>query len=233
MSAKTTRTLVLGVAGMFEPANGYQLRRELLSWNVEQWANVNPGSIYSMLSTLARQGMLETHALPEGARTVTVYTITDDGRAELRRLIQEGTTTVDAMDPTLFRVALGFAPLIERHAFVAWLEQRAGIVSEGADGLIQAADSIKATKYAPPHVGYNLELEGRLLRAEREWLDELIETVRGGGLYFLGEPEQWIPPDGDEGWQMVNDIHRYREQLDLGARPEHVDRAPGSRRRSS
>lgn len=43
MSALTTRILVLGVVRIFGPANGYQLRRELLSWEVERWAHLNPG----------------------------------------------------------------------------------------------------------------------------------------------------------------------------------------------
>ena len=49
MSALTTRMLVLGAVRIFGPANGYQLRRELLSWEVERWAHIKPGSIYSML----------------------------------------------------------------------------------------------------------------------------------------------------------------------------------------
>ena len=54
MAATETRLLLLGTVMIFEPVNGYQLRRELLSWQVEEWAHVNPGSIYSGLATLAR-----------------------------------------------------------------------------------------------------------------------------------------------------------------------------------
>ena len=58
MSA-STRLLVLGAVRIFQPAHGYLVRRELLSWDVENWAAINPGSIYNMLRTLTRDGLLE------------------------------------------------------------------------------------------------------------------------------------------------------------------------------
>jgi hypothetical protein len=33
-----TRLLVLGAVRIFQPAHGYLVRRELLSWGVENWA---------------------------------------------------------------------------------------------------------------------------------------------------------------------------------------------------
>ena len=53
-----TRLLVLGAVRIFQPAHGYLVRRELLSWDVENWAAINPGSIYNMLRTLTRDGLL-------------------------------------------------------------------------------------------------------------------------------------------------------------------------------
>ena len=47
MAATETRLLVLGAVSLFEPVNGYQIRRELMSWEVDRWAHINPGSIYS------------------------------------------------------------------------------------------------------------------------------------------------------------------------------------------
>ena len=63
MAATETRLLVLGAVRLFEPVNGYQIRRELLSWGVEEWANIAPGSIYHGLSTLAERGHLVRHDL--------------------------------------------------------------------------------------------------------------------------------------------------------------------------
>ena len=77
--------LLLGAVALFEPVNGYQIRRELLSWQVDRWANTNPGSIYHGLTSLTGHGHLLRHDLLDGGREVAVYELTDVGRTELRR----------------------------------------------------------------------------------------------------------------------------------------------------
>src|SRR4051794_23062439 len=108
MSATTTRLLVLGVVRIFEPANGYQLRRELLSWQVDRWANIQPGSIYSMLNTLARADLIVRHELSDetGHKDVAVYVTTERGRRELVALISQAVVTPNPMDPAGFRAAM-------------------------------------------------------------------------------------------------------------------------------
>lgn len=32
---------------IFQPVHGYDVRRELVAWHAEEWANVAPGSIYN------------------------------------------------------------------------------------------------------------------------------------------------------------------------------------------
>ena len=51
-----TRLLVLGCVRIFQPVHGYFLRRELVSWEVERWAHIHPGSIYNALKTLTKAG---------------------------------------------------------------------------------------------------------------------------------------------------------------------------------
>jgi len=86
MTPNATRMLLLGAVAMFEPVNGYQIRRELVSWQVDRWAHVNPGSIYNGLGTLTRQGLLARTDVVDGTREVAVYEITDAGRAELESM---------------------------------------------------------------------------------------------------------------------------------------------------
>jgi DNA-binding PadR family transcriptional regulator len=78
-----TRLLVLGVVRIFQPVHGYFVRRELLSWHVDEWASVNPGSIYNALRTLTREGYLEEVATDAGGRPArTTYRFTADGETE-------------------------------------------------------------------------------------------------------------------------------------------------------
>ena len=53
------RLLVLGILKERRRAHGYAIRRELLSWRVETWTNVKPGSIYHAIRQLAKEGMLK------------------------------------------------------------------------------------------------------------------------------------------------------------------------------
>ena len=55
----STRLLVLGCVRLFQPVHGYEVRRELISWNADQWANINYGSIYHALNQLTKEGFLE------------------------------------------------------------------------------------------------------------------------------------------------------------------------------
>ena len=114
MATTETRMLLLGAVAIFEPVNGYQIRRELVSWGVEDWANIRPGSIYNGLATLAQRGELVRHDLRDGTRDVAVYELSDLGRKEFRRLFEEAIIEVRPTAPLAFQTALSMLPLVER-----------------------------------------------------------------------------------------------------------------------
>ncbi len=219
MSALTTRILVLGVVDIFGPANGYQLRRELLSWEVERWAHLNPGSIYSMLTTLQKQGAIERHdiALEESGRPVAVYTITEAGSAEFQNLIFDAIATVpDSGDALPLRVALTFGPAMTRSRFLIAVRGRIEVLIMGREILQQKIAHLERYRTAPPHVGYELTLEVALIDAQLGWLRQLERDVAGGELDFVGEEghgESWKPLDDDPGWRMAEERERYAARI--------------------
>src|ERR1700759_1617376 len=95
----STRLLVLGVVRIFQPAHGYLVRRELMSWRVDQWAALHPGSVYNMLRTLTRDGMLEEAEPADGKPHRTSYRLTADGETEFLTLVREALWQVDPYDP--------------------------------------------------------------------------------------------------------------------------------------
>lgn len=216
MSADTTRMLVLGVVQIFEPANGYQLRRELLSWEVDTWANINPGSIYSMLSTLTKQGMVERIDLvtSPGVRPVAVYLTTEAGRAELLEIVRAGIREVHQFDTTEFYAAMSLmSSLIGREEIIALLEQRVANLRYWVVELEKKAAYLATANGTPPHVarlmGYSLSGAA----AEIEWILGFIESVRQGDLVFFGEGGQWEPENDDPAWRMVGERALYLEKL--------------------
>ena len=217
-SSDTTRMLVLGVTQLFEPANGYQLRRELLSWNVQDWANINPGSIYSMLATLAKQGMVERNDIVStaGAHPVAVYRTTKAGRTELARLVRDGITTVYEFERTEFYAAASLmVTIVTRDKAVTLLEQRIENLRLSNIELDAVVKKVKADSGTPPHVSRLIDYSATLNAAEASWLGGFIDEIRSGELTFLGEPamQDWKPADNDPAWRMVGEREEYLKAL--------------------
>jgi DNA-binding PadR family transcriptional regulator len=209
MAAHETRMLLLGAVALFEPVNGYQIRRELLSWQVDRWANVNPGSIYGGLNTLTGQGHLVRHDLVDGGREVAVYELTDSGRAELRTLMVTALETVDAYDRAAFTVAFSQLPLLDKPQVLRSLTVRRTRLEE----TVREFASTKPGT-APPHAMRGMVLWLDLATAELGWLREVIADIRSGVLKFEKvEDWDWMPAPDDPGWQMETDREKYRALL--------------------
>ncbi|WP_242530381.1 PadR family transcriptional regulator [Nocardioides aromaticivorans] len=207
MAATDTRMLLLGAVALFEPVNGYQIRRELLSWSVDDWANLNPGSIYNGLATLTRQGQLVRHDLADGGRDVAVYEISDEGRLELERLVTAGLEEVSVADRKGFSAAFGLLPLVPPDRALRSLVRRRVALEEVVARLAQPP----GPDAAPPHALRGVMLWLDLAVAELAWLRETIEEMRAGRLQL--DATTWTPPADDPGWQMNADRERYRALL--------------------
>lgn len=205
--------LLLGAVALFEPVNGYQIRRELLSWQVDRWAHTHPGSIYHGLTSLTSLGHLVRHDLVDAGREVAVYELTDSGRAELDRLLVEALETVDAYDRSGFHVAFFLLPLLDRVRVVRSLTKRRVALEQTVEELADHEPGV-----APLHATRSMLLWLELAVAELAWLRETIEQARSGSLAFepgddRGRDGGWVPPADDLGWQMNADRVRYRALL--------------------
>jgi DNA-binding PadR family transcriptional regulator len=204
MAGEETRMLLLGAVALFEPVNGYQIRRELLSWQVDRWAHTNPGSIYHGLTSLTNQGHLVRHDLQDGGRGVAVYEVTDRGRAELGRLLREGLETVSLYDRAAFHVAFSMLPLLDEQEVVRSLTRRR---VELERTVAEFAEAKPGT--APPHATRSMLLWLDMAVAELAWLRETIADLKAGKL----RQDSWTPPADDPGWQMNADREKYRALL--------------------
>jgi DNA-binding PadR family transcriptional regulator len=209
MAAHETRMLLLGAVALFEPVNGYQIRRELLSWQVDRWAHTNPGSIYHGLTSLTGLGHLVRHDLVDGGREVAVYELTENGRAELERLMVEALETVNPYERGAFMVAFSMLPLLDRKQVVRSLTRRRVQLEQTVAEFAAVEPGV-----APPHATRGMLLWLDLAIAELAWLRETVKDVRSGTLAFeMGEDWGWLPPAEDPGWQMNADREKYRALL--------------------
>lgn len=215
MAALETRLLLLGAVSIFAPVNGYQLRRELASWHVDEWANIAPGTIYNGLATLAKRGDLIRHDLHDETREVAVYEVSEKGRTEFRRLFEQAMTTVTPTMPIAFHTALSLLPMVTREEAKRLILARL----EKLDALRQQyADADTVPQNAPPHVAALMTFWSRLGQVEYEWLTRLVFRIGDGALDFAGEEPSWTPDSDDPGWQIAEDRERYLTLLSRAER---------------
>ncbi len=177
--------MILGVVRMRQPVHGYDVRRELLSWNADQWANVAPGSIYHALRKLTEEGLLDEVSTEQvGARPArTTYRVTAKGDGEFEDLLRSYWWQFEqAVDP--FAAAAAFLPDLPRDEAAAALRNRARTLRTTADGMRASisSDWMRTTK--PTHVTWLMERSIALMEAEIPWCEQTADLIESGAPYF-------------------------------------------------
>jgi DNA-binding PadR family transcriptional regulator len=193
----TTRLLLLGVVRIFQPAYGYQLRRELLTWNVQEWANINPGSIYTGLRTLAKHGYLQELEEGPGQRPGrTSYKLTTDGETEYFTLLREVLWSVDGFRPDKMQAALSFLWSLRRDEVLAALDARITQFEQRETFATFSERQVTEDPGTPNHVVEMFRIATARDRGELEWTRTFRDRVAGGAYSFAGEPPDWEPSPG-------------------------------------
>jgi DNA-binding PadR family transcriptional regulator len=193
-----TRLLILGAVRIFQPVHGYLVRRELMSWHADEWAHLNPGSIYNALRTMARDGILEEVGTEtEGGRPArTTYRLTAKGEAEFLSLLREGLLNIAPYEPANLLAAWSFAWVLPREQVLAVLEQRLGQITAADEHFGTAIDDIGHDPDTPDHVVEHLRLTGARLDGEGAWIRDIVGRLRAGEYWFAGEPNPpWSSPE--------------------------------------
>ncbi|MGC4937715.1 PadR family transcriptional regulator [Kribbella sp. DT2] len=203
----TTRLLLLGVVRIFQPAYGYQLRRELLTWNVQDWANINPGSIYTGLRTLAKHGFLEELEDGSGQKAGrTSYKLTADGESEYFSLLRQALWTVDGFQPGLMQASLSFLWTLKRDEVVAALESRIVQLEQNEKAAPFHERQVEQDPGTPNHVVEMFRISVARDRGELEWTRCFRDRVLAGEYSFAGEPPDWTPgPEAAERWRNLRE----------------------------
>lgn len=192
-----TRLLILGAVRIFQPIHGYDLRRELMSWHADQWANISFGSIYFALKKMTQDRLLEEVETDRagGRPERTLYRLTSDGETEYQMLLREyWWERKPVVDP--FFVALSQGPSLARAELVAALRHRADSARASADRLhFEAAArlAIDLTGEEKTAIALVAEMMGLMARhqiAEAEWADELAGRIESGAFAFPERPRR-------------------------------------------
>ncbi|WP_067965811.1 PadR family transcriptional regulator [Nocardiopsis trehalosi] len=182
-----TRLLVLGTVRMFGQAHGYQVRRSLVVWGAEDWANVKPGSIYHALRQLVKVGMLRTAGTEESAEGPerTLFELTEDGTTEFVRLLSRALSDAGAK-PELFGAGITFMTSLPRRTVVTLLRHRLAEL-EGGQSVIDSLREDGAADAKPAHVRELFEWWSVQGAAAVAFTRGMIERLEDGAYEMAGE----------------------------------------------
>src|SRR5690349_8714274 len=178
----TTRLLLLGAVRIFQPVHGYLLRRELLTWQVQDWAHLNPGSIYSGLRTLAKQGLLK-----ELPGEPVAYRLTPDGEVEYQRLLSSALREPAPGDRSRLLGGLCFFTTLPREEVRDALRARDLVLEASESGVQSAIRTIQSSRLAPASTVELFHVTRSWIAGERAWVREICERIDAGHYRFAGE----------------------------------------------
>ncbi len=188
-----TRLLVLGVIRFMQPAHGYDVRRELLSWRLEENTNVKPGSIYGAIRTLEKDGCIAVHehSRGDGRPEKTTYVLTGEGEKEFQLLLREAWWTVSSPAEPLIP-ALCLMGGLPREELISALAARMGRLEADLQALAFKRSIIRdgadaAAGEVPEHVREILDFVSARTRAELDWARGFQRRLRDGAYGFEGE----------------------------------------------
>lgn len=186
----TTRLVVLGAVHQFQPVHGYFLRRELMTWHVDEWANIQPGSIYNALRSLEKDGYVEESGTESAGKRPerTTYRLTTEGEVEFFRLLRHTLWNVETFDTKPVMVLTSFMYALSRKEVIAALEHRVTEIDSRILSNTYQIDDVARSASTPPYVREIFELSIARLRGEQQWARELCERIRTGEYVFAGEP---------------------------------------------
>ncbi|MFE4080318.1 PadR family transcriptional regulator [Paenarthrobacter sp. YIM B13468] len=184
-----TRLVVLGAVHQFQPVHGYFLRRELLTWHVDEWANVQAGSIYNALRSLEKDGYVEESSTEaEGKRPArTTYSITPEGEVEFLRMFRSVLWNVEIFDAKPVMVVPSFMNVLSRQEVVDALAHRVSDIDAIVLTNAYNIDDTTRSSTTPGYVREIFELSTLRLRAEQQWARDLRERLLAGDYVFAGE----------------------------------------------
>jgi len=201
-----TRLLVLGAIRIMQPVHGYEVRRELVSWRLEDTTNVKPGSIYGAIRTLEKDNCIAVHARESDDKRPerTTYVLTGEGEKEFQLLLRESWWTVSSPKEPLIP-ALCLMMHLPREELVRALQARMSVLKAELDAISFKRGVIREGAWGadgeiPEHVREIIDFVSARTRAELDWTRGLQRRLRDGAYRFTGEGD--FPELGPgQGWQ--------------------------------
>lgn len=181
----TVRLLVLGSILRRGISHGYAVFHDITSWHADTWTQVKPGSIYHALDKLESQGMtrsVHSEANVKLGPSRKEYTVTEQGEAEFRALLESALVSPDIQQ---FTAGIAFMDMHSRQNVIALLQQRRTTLEQS----IQFLKSLP-TEERPSDPSKHPELVGiwiRYVENEAATTERILAHIQAGKYMFKSE----------------------------------------------
>ena len=176
------------------PMHPYEVATTLRQRNKVDSVRLNFGSLYGVVESLERRGLIEAEATQRSGRLPerTVYGLTDAGRIEMQDWLTDLISTPVKEYPA-FQAALSFLPALPPDDVLALLGERAGRLETELAAAAGARELVQ--KFGLPRL---LWIEGQyavtLRQAELDFVRQLIRDIQTGAL------------DGTDWWHAIHEM---------------------------
>jgi DNA-binding PadR family transcriptional regulator len=202
---KVSNPLALAVLALLaeRSMHPYEMSSTLRERAKEESIKLNYGSLYSVVESLRRHGLIDVReTLREGRRPErTIYAITDAGQVELVDWLSE-LLAVPVKEYTQFEAAISLLPVLAPDDVVRLLEARLARL----DALIAGTAGVME-EMAKRGLPYLFAIEGdyvqALRRAERDFVAGVRDKIKSGsfdGLEIWAEAHQGGERPTEEDW---------------------------------
>ena len=154
------------------PAHGYELKQAFEDTFGDIWPTLNFGQVYTTLQRLERDGLVQSHEVPQDhRRDKKVYALTPDGHAELRKWFVEPASSPSLKDDFFMKLVM---------AGLTGAADQAALIESQRRAYLQTLHDLDALARRPRSNGDStsaLLIEGAALhvQADLKWL-ELCEA---------------------------------------------------------
>lgn len=114
-----------------EPLHGYAITQLLKNGNYEKWAKILPNSIYNGLNKLERDSFIRIKGTESaGHRIRCIYEITDNGKREYLKLLEEGLNSFKNTIPNDLYILLTLLDDLDREKILEIINKKIATISE-------------------------------------------------------------------------------------------------------
>lgn len=182
MARSRSNPLALAVLALLweRPMHPYEMSMTLRERGKDESVRLNFGSLYSVVDSLEKHGLVAAASTERAGNRPprTVYRITEEGSREVVDWLSDLLRTPTKEFPQ-FEAALSFLPLLPPDDAVRLLRLRVVALERRQAALRGALDEALA-QGLPPIFTVESEFEGAVLRAELDFVTDLVTRLADG-----------------------------------------------------